>query len=158
MSDDGTTVLFRALPPQLRFSAEEKRALRTFARTLSQRVAGGRSYTCLITDDRELQTLNRNFRRKDYPTDVLSFPTGGGEQLGEMAISAERAQAQALEFGHPRLDEIRILMLHGLLHLTGLDHERDHGRMARAEEQWREALNLPAALIARTQTRGTVTS
>lgn len=156
MSDDGTTVLFRALPQQFRFSAEEKRALRNFARTLSRRVADGRPYTCVITGDEELQTLNRNFRRKNYATDVLSFPMDG--QLGEMAISAERAQVQAREFGHPRLDEIRILMLHGLLHLTGMDHERDRGRMARAEEQWRHALKLPATLIARTETRRRVNS
>ncbi len=67
-----------------------------------------------------------------------------------MAISADRAEAQAVEFGHTRMDELRILMLHGLLHLAGMDHEHDSGEMARAERKWRAELNLPEPLIART--------
>jgi len=69
--------------------------------------------------------------------------------LGDLIISAERAQAQALKFGHNRLDEIRILMLHGILHLTGMDHENDSSEMERAERKWRVDLKLPASLIAR---------
>ena len=69
--------------------------------------------------------------------------------LGEIAISADRAAEQAREFGHSRLDEIRILMLHGVLHLLGMDHETDRGRMARAEARWRRKLDLPTGLIAR---------
>jgi probable rRNA maturation factor len=67
-----------------------------------------------------------------------------------MAISADRAEAQAAEFGHTRTDEIRILMLHGLLHLAGMDHEHDSGEMACAEQRWRSELKLPEPLIART--------
>jgi probable rRNA maturation factor len=70
--------------------------------------------------------------------------------LGEIAISVERAEAQARSFGHSRLDEIRILMLHGLLHLSGMDHENDRGEMARAEAHWRAQFGLPETLIART--------
>ena len=90
-------------------------------------------FQCLITGDEELRRLNRQFLGKDYPTDVLSFPAGDDDMLGEIAISAERAAEQAREFGHSVEDEIRILMLHGVLHLAGMDHERDRGAMARAE-------------------------
>ncbi len=148
MSDSGSTVLFRELPTNLTFSAEEKRRLRAFARTAGARIANRRAFTCVISDDSELQLLNRKFLGHNYPTDVLSFPVGG-DSLGEMIISAERAEAQAAEFGHTRLDEIRILMLHGLLHLAGMDHERDRGEMACAENKWREELGLPLPLIAR---------
>jgi probable rRNA maturation factor len=93
--------------------------------------------------------MNRKFRRKDYATDVLSFPANGGDSLGELAISIDRAAAQAAEFGHSTEDEIRILMLHGILHLIGMDHETDSGRMARAEAAWRKRLGLPTGLIER---------
>jgi probable rRNA maturation factor len=112
-------------------------------------VAGGRAFQCLVTDDRELRKLNRQFLGKDYPTDVLSFPEPGSGAIGELAISAQRAKAQAEEFGHPVVEEIRILMLHGVLHLLGMDHERDRGRMARAESLWRRKLGLPNSLIER---------
>lgn len=127
-----------------------RRRLREFARQLAATVAGGRRFTCLLTDDRELRRLNRQFLGKDYPTDVLSFPEPGPDDfLGEMAISVERAAAQAREYGHAVEDEIGILLLHGLLHLTGMDHETDRGRMARAEKRWRKALGLPSALVER---------
>jgi probable rRNA maturation factor len=149
---DDCTVLFRPLPPH-RFSAEQKRALVSFARSLSLRVLDGRSFTCLITGDAELHRLNRTFLMHDYATDVLSFPAyESSSSLGEMAISADRAEAQAVAFGHPCIDEVRILMLHGVLHLTGMDHEQDSGEMACAELKWRTSLNLPDGLIARAST------
>ena len=136
--------------------------LEQFARGLRRRVTGGREFQCLITGDAEMQRLNREFRRKDYPTDVLSFPSGTGVHkkkgqagtpiqlsLGDIAISVDRARAQAREFGHTVDDEICILMLHGVLHLMGMDHERDGGAMARAETEWRRKLRLPSALIER---------
>ena len=101
--------------------------------------------TCLITTDAELQRLNKQFRRKDYATDVLSFP---GEE-GEIAISFDRAAEQAAEMGHSADDELRILMLHGLLHLAGMDHETDSGEMAKAEARWRKKFRLPVGLIER---------
>jgi probable rRNA maturation factor len=113
-------------------------------------VAGGRQFECLITNDRELQRLNREFLRQDYPTDVLSFPSGtAGGFAGEMAISVERAAEQAAEFGHTLSEEIKILMLHGVLHLLGMDHEKDRGVMARAEKRWRTHFSLPASLTER---------
>jgi probable rRNA maturation factor len=148
------SLLFRAVPQQLRLNAVEKRDLRQFARDLSVRVADGRTFTCLITNDNQLRSLNRQFLGHDYPTDVLSFPSIVNGELGELAISAERAEAQAEHFGHSRLAEIRLLMLHGLLHLTGLDHERDQGKMARAEQKWRAEFGLPDTLIARAAGNG----
>ena len=147
---DGSTLLFGAIPANLKLLTDDKRSLQSFTRTLTRRVAGGRAFTCLITNDRELQRLNHDFLDHDYPTDVLSFPAADASgNLGEIAISAERAAAQAQEFGHSLVDELRILMLHGLLHLTGMDHERDHGQMERAEERWRAEFGLPGSLIAR---------
>lgn len=145
MSSDGHIVLFRRAPAELR-----RRNLETFARILRDEVARGAGFHCLITDDRELRRLNREFLYKDYATDVLSFPhSGPGGFLGEIAISAARAREQAAEYGHGVHEEIQILMLHGVLHLMGLDHETDRGRMERLETTWRERLGLPAGLIER---------
>lgn len=130
----------------------DRNAIEEFAAALRKRVARGREFACLVTTDSELQRLNREFRRKDYATDVLSFPSGGpAEYLGDLAISWQRARAQAGEFGHTIETEIRVLMLHGVLHLTGLDHETDRGEMRRAEKRWRRAFELPEGLIERVQ-------
>ena len=127
-----------------------RRDLQQFARELQHDVAHGRAFTCLITSDEELRRWNREFRKKDTPTDVLSFPPDGStESAGEIAISFDRAQAQAVEHGHDTSAEIRILLLHGVLHLLGLDHERDSGQMARTERRWRKRLGLPVGLIER---------
>ena len=127
-----------------------RRRLAASAREIRQTVAGGRGFVCLVTDDRELRRLNRQFLGKDEPTDVLSFPEPGPDGfLGEMAISVDRARDQARACGHSLDDEVRILMLHGLLHLLGMDHAADRGRMARAEKRWRKKLGLPSGLIER---------
>lgn len=153
------TLLFRALPAQSRMSANHKRKLKNFAFTLSEKAGNAAVFTCLITGDREMRRLNRDFLGHDNATDVLSFPAGRvvGQalppvELGEIAISLERAKAQAEEFGHTYFDEVCVLMLHGFLHLTGLDHDRDRGAMARAERKWRAALGLPPTLIFRSRT------
>ena len=125
--------------------------LRRFARRLESDVADGRSFNCMIAGDAELRRLNREFRKQDYPTDVLSFPSGDTNGFaGEIAISFDRACAQAAERGHTVEQETRVLMLHGVLHLIGFDHEADDGRMDRAERRWRKSLGLPAGLIERT--------
>lgn len=142
-SPEGSTVSFRRAAADLR-----PRALANFARKLERGIAQGARFDCLITGDAELRRLNRDFRGKDYATDVLSFPGQDGH-LGDLAISAMRARAQAREFGHSAEDEVRILMLHGVLHLLGYDHETDAGRMARAEKRWRRELGLPNGLIER---------
>jgi probable rRNA maturation factor len=119
----------------------------------AKRVVGLRgAVTVLVTTSRELQTLNRRFRRKDTPTDVLSFPSGmGGTRpfAGDVAISADIAARNARRLGHSTADEVKILTLHGLLHLAGYDHESDHGQMARREQLLRKKLALPVALIER---------
>jgi len=155
MSQSDSMVLFRALPIELSLSPDEKRVLRSFARTLVTHVANRRLFTCVIAGDAELRRLNKAFLGHDYATDVLSFPSAADPgELGELIISTERAESQASQFGHSRVDEIRILMLHGVLHLCGMDHDQDHdndrGEMARAEQKWREELGLPVTLIART--------
>ena len=151
MSPSGSTVLFRALPPSVKLPQAERKAIREFAARLSREVCSGRHFTCLMTTDAELRTLNRQFLDRDYATDVLSFPLldGSDSDLGEIAISLERAGAQATEFRHSRLSEVCLLMLHGLLHLAGLDHESDRGEMAAAEERWRSNFALPSSLIVR---------
>lgn len=128
-----------------------RRALRDFARQLQNEVSDGQPFCCLVTGDDELRQLNKQFRKKDYATDVLSFPSIDAGSLGELAVSWDRVKAQAAEYGHTPEDEVRILMLHGVLHLMGMDHERDGGRMARSEAQWRKRLHLPAGLIERVQ-------
>jgi probable rRNA maturation factor len=141
MSDDDIPVLFRNSSRKLR-----KRELRMFFEQMTKRVAPRREIVCLIADDGELRRLNRRFRGADYATDVLSFPSGRG---GEIAISLDRAKQQAAEHGHGLDEEVRILMLHGALHLAGMDHEKDSGEMARAETRWRKRLGLPRGLIER---------
>src|SRR5262249_54452142 len=143
MSDsDGSTVTFRNSPREVR-----PRAIAAFARKLSREVARGRGFDCVITGDAELRRLNRDFLGQDYATDVLSFPSGERRRMGDIAISSARARAQAREHGHSTEDEIRILMLHGVLHLMGMDHETDEGKMARAEKRWRVRLGLAGGLI-----------
>ena len=143
-SPEGSSVTFQRVPAGVRPHAVE-----LFARRLEREVSGGRAFDCLIAGDALLRRLNQEFRKRDYATDVLSFPSGGGPRVGDIAISSARARAQALRFGHTTEQEIRILMLHGLLHLLGMDHETDRGRMARAEKRWRARLRLPHGLIER---------
>ena len=124
--------------------------IREFARRVQQEIAAGRAFTCLVTSDAELRAWNRQYRKKDYATDVLSFPSSDPDEgIGELAISFDRAREQALDHGHSPAEELRILMLHGVLHLIGLDHERDNGQMAKAERRWRKHYGLPAGLIER---------
>ena len=130
----------------------DRRALKQFAAQLSADIAKGRPFTYLVTRDRVLQRLNRDFLEHDYPTDVLSFPSGAKSGFaGEIAISLDRAREQSAAAGHSVEEEIRVLMVHGLLHLLGMDHESDRGRMARAETHWRKHYGLPSGLIERTR-------
>jgi probable rRNA maturation factor len=107
----------------------------------------------LLANDRTLRRLNREFRGKDKATDVLSFPTPeefADTHAGDLAISLETAKRQADEHGHALNLEVRILLLHGLLHLHGMDHETDYGEMATREAELRAKFRLPLGLIART--------
>jgi len=139
MPSNATSVIFRHRSPSI-----DRRDLRQFFKDLAQEILPGQGVNCLIAADKELQSLNRKFRGKGYAADVLSFPPD------DIAISFDRAAAQASELGHSVEIEVRILMLHGLLHLAGMDHETDRGAMARAEARWRKRLGLPSGLIERT--------
>jgi len=144
------SVIFRNLPPNCPFARAERQALRKYASRLNIDIAQGRGFDCLVTNDGSLRAMNRRFLGHDYATDVLSFPSETRRgPVGEMAISLERAEEQAREHGHSTLEEMEILMLHGVLHLLGHDHERDRGKMARLEQRWRVTFALPAGLIGR---------
>jgi len=147
MSSDDIPLLYHT---SLRVPREE---LRRFLGELTRRVTRGRTIACMIADDTEIRRLNRQYRGKDQATDVLSFPPANRNGLpGDIAISIDRARMQAAEQGHSLADELRILMLHGALHLSGMDHEADSGEMARAESHWRKRLGLPGGLIERSHT------
>lgn len=100
----------------------------------------------LVAGNSRLRELNRRFRKKDKATDVLSFPRSDG---GDIAISATIAGENAQRYGHALSDELKVLILHGLLHLAGYDHESDQGEMAAREAALRKKLKLPGSLIAR---------
>jgi probable rRNA maturation factor len=110
--------------------------------------------TILLTTDAAIRKLNRQFRGKNKATDVLSFPAAGigAEAIaGDLAISVPTALRQAIQQGHSLSTEIKVLILHGLLHLAGYDHEADSGRMARRERLLRSRLGLPQGLIERAE-------
>lgn len=118
-----------------------------------QRVAPARTkgqVTVAITADARVRALNRQFRKQDRHTDVLSFPSGESGHLGDVVIASGVARRQAREHGHSLQTELRVLALHGLLHLLGYDHERDHGQMARLERRLRLKGGLRDGLIERT--------
>jgi probable rRNA maturation factor len=101
----------------------------------------------LISDDSMAQ-LNEKYRKKTGPTDVLSFPANGArpsrsaEYIGDIAISPETARRNARRFSRSLPEEMRILILHGMIHLAGFDHETDHGEMDRLERRLRKRLGV----------------
>ncbi len=106
--------------------------------------------TVALVDDAVMRRLNRRFAGKSRATDVLSFPSGGVEGvLGDIAIATGVARRQARVAGHTYAEELRVLALHGLLHLLGYDHHDDGGRMARVESRLRRRGGLRAGLIER---------
>ncbi|HUV97729.1 MAG TPA: rRNA maturation RNase YbeY [Acidobacteriaceae bacterium] len=138
-------------------------ALRRFLRRARQAVAVAGQVSVLLASDSAIKRLNGKFRGMHHATDVISFPalemptqTSSGQRrahppvAGDLAISLDAAARQAQRFGHPVITELKILMLHGLLHLAGYDHETDAGEMAGREEQLRRRFRLPTTLIART--------
>jgi probable rRNA maturation factor len=102
-----------------------------------------------IVSDRRMRALNRQFRGKDAVTDVLSFPAEARGFLGDIVIAAGVSERQARAAGHSVQTELRVLALHGLLHLLGYDHDGDDGRMARAEARLRKKAGLREGLIER---------
>jgi probable rRNA maturation factor len=111
----------------------------------------------LVTSSQELRVLNSLFRGKDKATDVLSFPPSLRDSCaGDVAISAQIASQNAKHLGHSAAEEIKILALHGILHLAGYDHERDQGEMEREEARLRKTFGLPVGLIERNVREGKI--
>ncbi len=129
-------------------------ALARFVAEACKAVRLGGTVNVMVTSSRQLRLLNRRFRGKDKATDVLSFPSGGPlsqDMAGDIAISGDIASRNAKLLGHSPAEEVKILALHGILHLAGFDHERDRGEMARKEERLRQQLGLPSGLIGRSR-------
>ncbi len=125
---------------------------RFLLRLSSAMLASG--FTVCVLSDAAVRRYNRRFRGLDQATDVLSFPAGErtneeAAYLGDILISAQTARDNALRFGLRLEEEIELLALHGVLHLLGHDHERDHGEMARLERTWSRRLGLPQSLTGR---------
>lgn len=134
----------------------KKRELAEFAEIATQAAGARGRVSILLTSDERIRQLNRQFRKKNAATDVLSFPAvawaGDGPRsktAGDLAISLETAARQAEAFGHSLETEVKVLILHGALHLAGFDHESDSGEMASLEGKLRDELGLPAGLIER---------
>ena len=138
-------------------AALPKRELSRFLAEACERVGVAGEVTVLVTTDARMQELNRSFRRKNQPTDVLSFPPAPVDFAGEMAhggdlaISVDTARRQSAILGHALVVEVQVLMLHGLLHLAGMDHDRDTGQMGRREARLRREFGLPTGLIQRSK-------
>jgi probable rRNA maturation factor len=124
--------------------------LRRAKRELGLETAG---VTVCLVSDKAMARLNREFRKKMGPTDVLSFPSGERSKanagrkrdavyLGDIAIAPATAKPYARKHGRPLAVELRVLILHGLLHLLGYDHETDHGEMDRIEQKLRRRFEL----------------
>ena len=130
-------------------------AVRRFLRRMSGELETPAFTVCLLSDQ-AIRRFNRKFCGVDRPTDVLSFPAeerknGGRAYLGDILISVETARANARRYGLRLEEEIQVLALHGVLHLLGYDHERDHGKMARLERRWSRRLGLSQSLTGRAQ-------
>ncbi len=132
------------------------KALSRFAEQAREAVGLRGKVNVLLTSSRDLRALNRRFRGKDQPTDVLSFPAidiVARHYAGDIVISSEIALRNARRYRHSCAQEVKVLIVHGMLHLAGYDHERDRGRMAREEERLRDQLGLGDGLIMRTTGR-----
>jgi len=131
-------------------------ALDRYLRSAQRAVGLAGEVNVLLTSNQRMRNLNRKFRGKDKPTDVLSFPASPVNNhvnvAGDIAVSLDIARENARNLGHSLETELKILFLHGLLHLAGHDHESDGGEMASFEQKLRAKLKLPMGLIARTVT------
>ena len=156
--DDGTSGRLRVLVSDERGRAVAAPGLGAWLARIAPRSARGSVCIALVSDVR-IRALNRSYRGKDYATDVLSFPNPNSpipnpvRHLGDIVIARGVAKRQARQARHSERTELRILALHGLLHLLGYDHERDGGRMRRAEQRLRRKGGLREGLIERAGTR-----
>ncbi len=133
--------------PRFRANVDQGSLHRVAAEVLNQEgVEGETELSLIVTDDEAIRKLNRQFRGMDAPTDVLAFGAGAEEHfvtapesppyLGDVVISYERALAQAEELGHPVAEELKLLAIHGILHLLGYDHQEEaDAQMMREREE-----------------------
>jgi probable rRNA maturation factor len=132
-----------------------KARLLTLLQAAARALGAKGSMSLVLSGDRTLRRLNRAYRGRDRPTDVLSFPGPGGEDgLGDVLISVETAARNARHRGHSLARELEVLALHGFLHLLGHDHERDTGQMDRLEARLRRRLLLGSRSLASTRSSG----
>ena len=140
--------------PRRRAGAPSTRGLGAWLQRAAPAIARG-DVSIAVVSDRRMRALNRQFRGKDVATDVLSFPAtqmpGVSSFLGDVVIASGVATRQAREAGHPVGTELKVLALHGLLHLLGYDHDTDGGKMARAEARLRKKAGLREGLIERSR-------
>ncbi len=129
--------------------AFDEGAVRKFLATLARDLAEGHEFSVIVSSDEAVRKANGQFRNVRRTTDVLSFPDGEDGYLGDLLISAPRAARQAAERNHSIEEELRLLALHGMLHLKGYDHETDEGTMRDEEERLRQRYGLAAGLIDR---------
>jgi probable rRNA maturation factor len=141
-----------------KFGGTTQAALARFAAKARKAVGLRGEVNVLVTSSEELRELNRRFRKKDKATDVLSFPSAMDGFGGDIAVSADIARENGESMGHGLGMELKILILHGILHLAGFDHENDQGEMARKEVRLRSQLGLNTGLIERTQNMPAATS
>lgn len=116
------------------------------------KVMSGKDIDLMLVNNQTIQEYNLQYRGKDVPTDVLSFPIDDDmphAPLGSIIISLEYASNIAKELAHGLDDEVSLLLIHGILHLLGFDHEVDNGEMREKEKEWMEYFNLPLSLIER---------
>jgi len=144
------TIIFERKPPRL-----NSRLLSSFVLKASDAAGLQGAVSILITGNSNIRQLNSRFRGKNQSTDVLSFPAAASANgfAGDIAVSFDVAASNARLLGHSVSDEIRILILHGILHLAGYDHESDRGEMAKKEILLRRRFALPTGLIERSSNR-----
>lgn len=155
-SSSASSSASKADPPPARSKAVpfDRKALDTFVTRARACIGLKGQVSVLLTDDATLKKLNREYRGKNKSTDVLSFPAlqiegTAGSLAGDLAISLDTAERQAIEHGHTLQTELKILLIHGLLHLAGFDHETDSGEMRQREAELRARFRLPVGLIER---------
>jgi probable rRNA maturation factor len=146
MKSSNPTIIFERRLPGL-----SSRGIDSFVLKASHAAGLRGAVSVLITGNSGIRNLNARFRGKDLATDVLSFPTAASADkfAGDIAISLDIAAHNARLLGHSVSDEIRILILHGILHLAGYDHQNDRGEMAEKEILLRRRFALPSGLIER---------
>ncbi len=123
----------------------------SFLEKIARFLGANKDIELIITGNKEIAKLNKEYRKSDKPTDVLSFPLEDIPfmPLGSIVVSDQKVKEAAKELGHSEKEELALLFIHGLLHLMGFDHETDSGEMRAKEQETIDYFNLPKSLIIR---------